>query len=237
VTKTKIFIVEDDTLLRDGLVKLINEQEDMEVAGVTANADKALDMCRKLAPDLALIDVLLEGSSIDGIEEAAEIRRELPKVKIVIMTAYPEMTFKEDARNAGAHSFIYKNAGIQHVLYVIRRTMNGQGSYDEGKRTLPKFPFTEIEIEIIRLVGQHKNRKEISEKLNASEGTIKGYNTKILNKAKDVLALDKTIEPDEYDKITQGITEFALYALANGLILPGYKKNNVRISFHGEMGV
>ena len=124
----RILIVEDMILLQESLANIVNGQEDMEVAGVTANADEALILCRETSPDLALIDVVTEGKG-NGIAAAAEIRRKMPNIKIVIMTALPEITFIDAARKAGAHSFVYKSSDCQHLLYVIRCTMKNNGIY------------------------------------------------------------------------------------------------------------
>jgi len=198
-----ILIVEDQTLLRDSLVNVINWQQDMRVAGYTANADKALDLCRELAPDLALIDVVT-GNKANGITAAAEIRRNLPDIKIVVMTALPEITFIGGARKAGVHSFIYKESNSEHLLYVIRSTMSGHGIYPgPGDDKRLKIPFSDTEIAIIRLVCQGKSRDEIAQALHMSEGSIKGAITGILNKT-------------GFDSIMK----FSIYAVAHGLIVP-----------------
>ncbi|MCL2029249.1 MAG: response regulator transcription factor [Deltaproteobacteria bacterium] len=203
----KILIVEDQTLLRDALAKVISGQEEMQVAGFTANADEALDLCRKIAPDLALIDVVTQNKA-NGIAAAAGIRRELPDIKIVIMTALPEITFIDAARKAGAHSFVYKDSDSRHLLYVIRSTMEGQGIYPgPGDEVLAKARFTDTEIAIIRLVCQGKSRNEIAQTLAMSEGSVKAAITGILNKT-------------GFDSIMK----FSVYAVAHGFIVPNHSK-------------
>ena len=127
-SKIKVLIVEDQTLLRDSLENLIGTEPDMEVAGITGDASKAPEMCRKLKPDLVLMDVVTENGA-NGIHYAAQIRRELPEIKIVVMTGLPEITFIEEARKAGVHSYLYKKEDKEHLFYVIRRTMKGAGLY------------------------------------------------------------------------------------------------------------
>ena len=201
----KILIVEDQTLLRDALANVINGQEDMQVVGFTANADEALDLCRKTASDLALIDVVTQDKA-NGIAAAAEIRRELPAVKIVIMTALPEITFVDAARKAGAHSFIYKDAGSSHLLYVIRSTMEGHGVYPgPGDKSFAKDRFTDAEIALIHYVCMGKSRKELAEALAVPEGSVKELIAGILGKT-------------GFDNIMQ----FSVYAVAHGLIIPDH---------------
>lgn len=203
----QILIVEDQALLRDALVNILNEQEDMRVIGFAADADDALELCRKLAPDLALMDVVT-GNKANGIAVAAEIRRELPDVKIVIMTALPEITFVDAARKAGAHSFVYKDSDSRHLLHVIRSTMNGQGIYPgPGDEALHRIHFVDAEIAVIRLVCQGKSRGEIAQALHMSEGSVKGIITGILNKT-------------GFDSIMK----FSVYAVAHGFIVPVHRE-------------
>jgi len=124
----RVLIVEDQTLLRESLEHVIGGQEDMEVAGATDDAANAPKLCGELKPDLVLMDVVTKNNS-SGITYTAQIRKEFPKIKIVIMTALPEITFVESARKAGAHSFMDKEMGNEHLLYIIRNTVKGYSIY------------------------------------------------------------------------------------------------------------
>ena len=204
----KILIVEDQTILVDAMEQLINEESDMEVVGVTNDASKTLKLCRELKPDLVLMDVITENESNDlnanGIQYAAIIRKELPDIKIVIMTALPEITFIDEARKADVHSYIYKNTGKKHFFYVIRSTIEGVGIYPSPVDTpATTYKFTEIEISILRLVCVGKTREEIAKELGISEFLLRNTITSIL---------DKT----GFDSITK----FALYAVGRNLIVP-----------------
>ena len=199
----RVLIVEDMILLQESLASIINGQDDMEIAGVTANGGEALALCRETAPDLALIDVVTEGK-VNGIAAAAEIRQEMPNVKIVIMTALPEISFIDAARKAGAHSFVYKDSTSQHMLYVIRSTMKGKGIYpgpDDG--AFAKISFSDAEMAVIRLVCQGKRLKEITEALSISEDSATDIISSILSKT-------------GFDSITK----FSIYAVANGFVVP-----------------
>ena len=203
----KILIIEDMTLLRDALTNVINGQEDMRVVDFAVDADEALNLCRKLAPDLVLIDVVTENKA-NGIAAAASIRRELPDVKIVIMTALPEITFIEASRKAGAHSFVYKNTDSRHLLHVIRNTLNGQRIYPgPGDEIIAQAQFTDVEIDIMRLVCQGKSRSEIASALARSESSIKLLVSGILNKTG-----------------FENIRKFSVYAVAHGFIVPDQNK-------------
>jgi len=200
---TKILIVEDQTMLRESLEHVIDGQSDMEVAGSTDDAAKAPELCRQLQPDLVLMDVVTKNNS-SGIIYTSQIREEFPEVKIVIMTALPEITFAEEARKAGAHSFIDKNMGNDHLFHVIRNTMKGYSIYSSFSDRMPfTARFTEKEIAVIRLVCQGMARNDMEKTLGVSESTIKQHITSIL---------DKT----GFDSISK----FAIYAVGEGLIVP-----------------
>jgi DNA-binding NarL/FixJ family response regulator len=201
-----ILIVEDMALLRDSLTNIINGQDDMRVIGCSGDADEALALCRELSPDLALMDVVT-GTTANGIAAAAQIRQELPEVKIVIMTALPEITFLDAARQAGAHSFIYKDSDSRYLLSVIRNTMDGKGTYPgPNDAALANTRFSGIEMTVIRLVCAGKNRHEIAAALDVSESSVKTHFSAILNKT-------------GFDSITK----FSVYAVAHGFIVPDHK--------------
>jgi DNA-binding NarL/FixJ family response regulator len=198
----KILIVEDQAMLKDSLEYILNNQDDMEVVAVTDDASKAPQLCREQEPDLVLMDVITKETN--GIVFAAQIRKEMPQIKIVIMTAFPEITFVDEARKAGAHSFIYKSSGNEHLFYVIRSTMRGIGYYP-GPADKPSYAdqLTEREIAVVRLIHQGIPRSKMIKELGISEMTLKKDINSILNKT-------------GFDSIM----EFAVYAAVNNLILP-----------------
>jgi len=199
----KILIVEDQALLRDMIKDVISDQEDMRVAGTADDASLAPDLCRELKPDLVLMDVVTKNNS-NGITNAAIIRKEMPEIKIVIMTGLPEITFADEARKAGVHSFINKDRGKEHLLYVIKETLQGNGIYPGPADNVPfNTQFNEKEMAVIRLVCQGKARNEIADELAMSEAVIKKIISGIL---------DKTY----FDSIMK----FAVHAVSRGLILP-----------------
>ena len=202
----RILIVEDQTMLRESLEYLINGQDDMEVVGAVDCAATVPELCRELKPDLVLMDVVTKnnssGVSANGIHYSALIRKEFPSIKIVIMTGLPEITFIEEAKKAGAHSFLNKTMGNEHLLHVIRSTMKGYSIYSTSLDNQPfTAQFTEEEIAVIRLVCKGMERDEIIENLNISEAKIKRIIKAIL---------DKT----GFDSMAK----FAIYAVSQGFV-------------------
>jgi len=199
----RIIIVEDQILMRDLLEGHLGKQSDMEVVGVTDDASKALELCSELKPDLILIDIVTK-SGCSGLQNAKQIREEMPDIKVIVMTSYPEITFIEEAMKIKAHSYLHKSSGIEHLVYVIRSTMKGSGIYPSPADISPfANVFTEKELAIINYVCKGNSREEIAKNLGISESMIKQHITSILNKS-------------GFDSISK----FAIYAVSQGLIVP-----------------
>lgn len=202
----RIVLVEDQAMLRESLAIAIDAQEDMETICSLASATEALDAAREQSPDLMLMDVCTEDDA-SGIAAAAQIKRELPDIRVVVMTGIPEITFIEQARAAGADSFVYKNVSTAELLSIIRSTMEGYSTFPAaqlGDETLEALD--EEEIQILRLVCENKSRREIANELFLSEGTVKRRISTILAKT-------------GYDSIMK----LAVHAVSDGYIVPNLK--------------
>jgi len=151
----KILIAEHDTILREALNYIINEQDDMEVAGVTDNTAQAPKLCRTLKPGLLLMGVATEHvateTDLNDLMFAAQIRRELPDIKIVVMSMGFDITLIEAAMKAGVHSYVSINKGKNHLLSAIRRTIQGDTIYPSSERLQ--------EIREIQEKAKEKNRE------------------------------------------------------------------------------
>ena len=198
----KILIVEDQKMLRDSLCLSLNKDDGIKVIAVTDDASKAPALCREQKPDLVLMDVVTGQSN--GIFFATQIRMEMPKIKIVIMTGFSDISFIDEARKAGAHSFLYKDSGHEHLLYIIHGTMKGISHYPSPEDiSTPAIKLTEREISLIRLIYKGISRDEILKEMKVSEKTLKKIIKSILDKS-------------GFDSIMR----FAVYTAVNNLIAP-----------------
>lgn len=105
----------------------------MTVVAAIADASEALGVALKERPDMILMDVCTEHDS-NGIVAAARIKEQLPECRIIIMTGMPEITFVDQAREAGVDSFAYKNVGIDELFAVMRSTLAGSLSVSQAAR-------------------------------------------------------------------------------------------------------
>ena len=207
-----IVIVEDQAILRESLSCTLNMQDDMQVVCTLADATEALAAVVDKNADLALLDVCTQNGS-SGIAAAKRIRKDAPHTKIVIMTGMPEITFIEQAKAAGADSFVYKNVGTEELLAIIRSTANGYSTFPNTKQSMLSgaSALSETEIAILRLVCEAKTRKEIAAELYLSEGTVKRHISEILAKT-------------GYDSILR----LAVHAVSQGFIVPGMETQSGR---------
>lgn len=201
---TRIMIVEDQTMLRDSLAALFDAQDDFEVVATLADAGEAPSMARDRAADVVLLDVCTAHNS-SGINAARLIKQETPQTRTIIMTAMPEITFVDQARDAQADSFVYKNVGTAELLSIVRSTMQGYSTFPNAE---PE-PFagaddlSDMELRILRMVCETKSRRQIAQELYLSEGTVKRHISEILSKT-------------GYDSVLK----LAVHAVSSGYIVP-----------------
>lgn len=204
---TNVLIVEDHVSMRESLTTALTAAGDFSVVGEVPNADYALDFCKHLHPELVLMDVCTEGGA-SGLKAVKAIRKTDPEVKIIVMTAFDEITYIPRARAAGANGFIYKSRSLHDFLEVARTVMAGDSSFPEP-RTIPmpqgEAPLTDREMEVLRLMCRHMTNKEIAQELFISENTVKYHKMNMLGKTGFSKAVD-----------------LAFYMISNGWINPLY---------------
>ncbi len=121
--KYKIFIVDDHPIVRKGLSQLINQESDLVVSGEAPDAQSALELLKKLKPDLAIVDISLQG--IDGIELTKTIRARYGNLPVLVVSMHDESLFAERALRAGARGYIMKQEAIEKMMEAIRRVIRG----------------------------------------------------------------------------------------------------------------
>src|SRR5437773_5722413 len=161
----RIFIVDDHPVFREGLVALIQRQQDLTVCGQAGDARPALTAIERLKPELVLVDVGLPGRS--GLELIKDLRAVSPETAVLVISLHDETLYAEPALRAGAHGYIMKREDPQKVVQAIRQVLDGQISLspkmsvrllDTLSRRFPrtKSPLGRLsdrELEILQLVG------------------------------------------------------------------------------------
>jgi len=201
--KSRVFIVDDHPLVREGLTNLINGQDDLIVCGEAKDSAQAINGVAKARPDVALIDISLENES--GLELVKQLGSQFPQVALIILSMHDEALYAERALRAGARGYVMKHETSKSVLASIRRVLGGGIYVSERivnrmalRLTSSRQPVTsspveclsDRELEIFRLLGQGRTTSQIAGDLNLSLKTVQAY----CARAKEKLGVTSLIE-------------------------------------------
>jgi DNA-binding NarL/FixJ family response regulator len=183
--RTRILIVEDHPMTRDGLAHLINGEPDLTIAWRAENAGQAIEIVSKQRPDLVLTDITLPDKS--GLELIKDIRAIHPDVAILVISMHEESLYAERSLRAGARGYITKQEGGERLMQAIRQVLDGKIYVSEktaarivevfsgksrGSGRSPISQLTDREFDVYQLIGHGKSTKEIAHQLHLSEKTV-----------------------------------------------------------------
>jgi DNA-binding NarL/FixJ family response regulator len=186
--KSRVFIVDDHPLVREGLTNLINGQDDLIICGEAKNSALALDGIMKAHPDVAVIDISLENES--GLELVKQLGSLFPQVASIVLSMHDEALYAERVLRAGARGYVMKHETSKSVLASIRQVLGGGvyvserivnriarrvSSARQPVATSPVERLSDRELEIFRLLGQGRTTSQIAEDLNLSLKTVQAY--------------------------------------------------------------
>ncbi len=194
--KIKVMLVDDEQLIRSGLKIMLETYADIEVIHQAGNGREAFECCKIEVPDVVLMDIRMPVST--GIDGTKLIKEAYPEVKIVMVTTFQDTEYIVEAMQYGASGYLLKDSSYEAIYDGIKVALSGKVVMDATvseklvmqpkapttieKTDISSFGLTEREIELIRLVSQGLNNKEISEALFLSEGTVKNNISTILSK-------------------------------------------------------
>lgn len=176
-----IVIAEDQRMLLGALASLLDLEEDMKVVGRASNGEEAIALVEKHKPDICIMDIEMPAKS--GLEAAEEIKG---KCKVIILTTFARAGYFERAIKAGVSGYLLKDSPSEELASSIRSIMSGRKIYaselmDEAYGGGDN-PLTEREKEVLELVADGKNTKEIASELFLTTGTVRNYISVILDK-------------------------------------------------------
>ncbi len=189
---SKIIIVDDHPIVRQGLAALINQQEDMEVCAQAADGREAMEQIGRLKPDLVTIDLTLGDSG--GLELIKDIKSRYPNLPMLVISIQDESLYAERVLRAGARGYIMKQEATENVTEAIGKVLAGQVYVSEGmsdrivrsflggtEKTRPASisSLSDRELEVFRLIGQGYGTRKIAEMLHLSIKTIETYRAHI----------------------------------------------------------
>ena len=189
--KTKVFIVEDHAIFREGLKRVISEMDDVELIGEAENGAVFLEMLKKVSPDVVLMDIQMP--VMDGIEATERAIKHDPSLKILVISMFGEEEYVYSMVEKGVAGFILKTSGILDLERAIKKVSDGQQYYSEeimgllvkkfrSIDTIEKITFTDKEKEVLRMLCKGFSNNDIADKLFMSVRTVEGYRNKLLQK-------------------------------------------------------
>jgi DNA-binding NarL/FixJ family response regulator len=190
---TSILIADDQTLFREGVARLLEGVEGIQVVGLAENGERAIELARAQKPDVVLMDIAMP--KLDGIAATRAIRSERPQTRVLILTIYDSDQYLLQGLQAGANGYILKDATREELVRAIRviaagdsllgpvvakqllsvfHRLAGEGAANDG--------LTEREVEVLKLLAAGRSSKEIGLQLDVSEKTVRNHVSNIYHK-------------------------------------------------------
>jgi DNA-binding NarL/FixJ family response regulator len=194
--KIRVLVVDDHTIVRDGISALLTLAGDIEVVGEATNGNEALNKVRELNPDVVLMDIAMP--IMGGLEATRRINKEFPKTKVLVLTQYDDKEYFFPVIESGASGFISKAAASSELTAGIRSVYRGDSylspsvtkllvenyQYTASERASqdPYNQLTEREREIFKLLAEGHSTQEIAEMLVVTAKTVEGHKTNLMAK-------------------------------------------------------
>ncbi len=189
----RLLLVDDQALFRQGLASLLSLEDDLEVVGQASHGQEAIALAEQLQPDVTLMDVRMP--ICDGVLATREIHQRFPWMRILVLTTFDEDEYIWQSLQAGALGYLLKSTPSAQLAAAIRTLHKGHSQL--GPTIAPKVfaqlnppqpslkqnslqqLLSERELEVLILIGQGKNNREIAQLLHLTEGTVKNYVSQI----------------------------------------------------------
>lgn len=194
----RVLVVDDQSIVRQGLSSLLEVQPDLQVVGDAENGEIAIERVAVLQPDIVLMDIRMP--LMDGVAATKIICQQFPSTKVLVLTTFDDNEFVLSAMRFGAKGYLLKDVSVEELTLAIRAVYKGYTQFSPGvfekaigKFTTPAIPqpsqlppelaeLTQREREVLRLIAAGANNREIAACLYVAEQTVKNYVTNILNR-------------------------------------------------------
>jgi DNA-binding NarL/FixJ family response regulator len=195
---TRIVIADDQALFREGLRTLLSTRRDMDVVGEAADGDEVVALVEQLRPSVVLMDLRMP--KVDGIQATARLRDRCPEIPVLVLTTFDDDANLFGALRAGAAGYLLKDVSSETLVSAIQAATRGESFLQStvtgrvvaafarlmesggSKAEALVLPLSPREREIVSLLGSGASNKEIADRLNLAEGTVKNHVTNILSK-------------------------------------------------------
>lgn len=190
----RVVLADDHRMVRDALVMLLSREEGISVAGVADDGPGTLSVVRDTLPDVLVVDIAMPGTN--GIEVTKVIKRELPHIKVVALSAYVDKRFVHEALRAGASGYVAKAGASSELPRAIRAVASGQKylspevtatvvgflTPDENSAPRPAAALSAREREVLKLVADGIRSAAIARRLGITEATVEVHRRNLMRK-------------------------------------------------------
>ncbi|CAG0942519.1 Oxygen regulatory protein NreC [Anaerolineae bacterium] len=196
MSKIRVLVCDDHTILRDGIKLLLNSQPDMEVVGEAVDGREAVEQARTLKPDVIIMDIAMPG--LNGLEATKQIRRDDPNARVLVLTMYESDEYVSRMLEAGVLGYVLKKAAGSELVHAIRAIHQGEAflypsitkrlvedylrRVETGQERDSFNGLTEREREVLQLVAEGHPNRNIAEILNVSIRTVQNHRAHIMEK-------------------------------------------------------
>jgi len=194
--KITVILADDHTVVRQGLRALLEAEEDMSVVGEAENGRQAVQMTKRLQPDVVVMDIAMP--LLNGLEATRQVSRESPKSKVLILSSYSDDEYVQQLTDAGASGYLVKQTAAQDLVAAIREAKKGNAFFSPaiskrllehyrasigkppGEKKSPKL--TPRELEVLQLIAEGYANKQIAGELFISIKTVEKHRQQLMNK-------------------------------------------------------
>ncbi|WP_322823152.1 response regulator transcription factor [Chloroflexus sp.] len=195
----RILLVDDQTLVRQGIQTLLDLETDLTVVGSAVHGQQAIELVERLQPDVVLMDIRMP--VMDGVAATREICRRWPHIGVIILTTFDDDEYVIEGLKAGARGYMLKDADSSEIIAAIRIVARGEALIQPSitRKVLAEFsrlatsapttwpsplaePLTEREMDVLHGIAAGHSNREIADQLCISEGTVKNYVSSLLAK-------------------------------------------------------
>jgi DNA-binding NarL/FixJ family response regulator len=192
---SRVFLVDDHPLVREWLTNLIDQHDDLTVCGEAESVQQALDGIGETSPDVAIVDLSLNGGS--GLDVVKNVRNSRPQTAVIVLSMHDERLYAERALRAGARGYIMKRETTSNIIAAIHEVLSGKihvspqmsaalsEKFADGRTPSLRSPIEQLsdrELEVFQLLGQGFETRRVAQVLGVSIKTVQAYCARIKEK-------------------------------------------------------
>ncbi|HUI28381.1 MAG TPA: response regulator transcription factor [Candidatus Kryptonia bacterium] len=196
MAKTRVLLVDDHTVVRQGLRRILELSADIEIVGEVADGRAALDAVQRLKPAVAILDISLPG--LNGIEVTRHLAKSAPETKVLILSMHADDAYIRQSLHAGAKGYLLKDADDHDLLRAVN-ALNAGGSFfspavsrvvldaflhrsDANVATDELALLSDREREVLQLIAEGKSNKDVAQLLNVAVSTVESHRKRVMEK-------------------------------------------------------